>query len=156
MGATTKTAFSSRPIPRCIRLWLERLEERLAPAAAWVPQGPGPILQGQPVGMDPQGNPDVGAVNAVAADPHNVNVLYAATASGGVWKTSDGTDSAPTWVPLTDNQQNLSVGDVGISPLDSSTLFAGTGHFTMCCGLADPGGRRVAECAPGERADCVQ
>jgi hypothetical protein len=87
-------------------------------------------LQGQPLGLNPQGNPDVGAVNALVPDPHNVNILYAATASGGIWETTDATDSNPIWVPLTDNQPNLSIGDIAISPLDASTLYAGTGHFS--------------------------
>ena len=64
---------------------LEQLEDRLTLSATWVSLGPGPILQGQPKGLDPQGNPDVGAVNALALDPTNPNVLYAATTDGGVW-----------------------------------------------------------------------
>jgi hypothetical protein len=106
------------------------LEERLVLSAVWVPQGPGPILQGQPSGLEQQGNPDVGAVNALVADPHNVNVLYAATTSGGIWKTTDATDANPVWTPLTDNRPNLSIGDIALSPLDANTLYAGTGHFT--------------------------
>jgi hypothetical protein len=115
---------------RRVRPQLEQLEARLALSAVWTPQGPGPLLQGQPLGLDPQGNPDVGAVNALAPDPHNVNILYAATASGGIWMTTDATDSNPTWTPLLENQPNLSVGDLALSPLDANTLYAGTGHFS--------------------------
>jgi hypothetical protein len=120
---------SSRRRPLRTVLSLERLEDRLALSGVWTFQGPGPILEGQPEGMDPQGNPDVGAVNALAPGP-NVNVLYAATTSGGVWKTTNATATVPTWVPLTENQPNLSFGDVAVSPLDGNTLFAATGHFT--------------------------
>jgi hypothetical protein len=95
-----------------------------------MPQGPGPLLNGQPIGLDHQGNPDVGAVNALVADPSNVDVLYAATASGGIWRTNDATDSSPVWTPLTDNMPNLSIGDLALSPLDPNTLYAGTGHFS--------------------------
>jgi hypothetical protein len=109
---------------------LEQLEDRLALSAVWMPQGPGPILYGQPAGMEQQGNPDVGAVNSLVPDPSNVNILYAATASGGIWKTTDATDSNPIWTPLIDNQPNLSIGDIALSPLDANTLYAGTGHFS--------------------------
>ena len=112
-------------------LWqLEQLEDRLVLSTVWTAQGSGPLLQGQPSGLEQQGNPDVGAVNALVPDPSNVNILYAATASGGIWRTTDATDSNPVWTPLTDNQPNLSIGDLALSPLDANTLYAGTGHFS--------------------------
>jgi hypothetical protein len=109
---------------------LEQLEERLVLSAVWQPQGPGPILQGQPYGMDPQGNPDVGSVAALAPDPANADILYAGTTSGGVWMTTNATASAPTWAPLTDSQQVLSIGALALSPTDSGTIYAGTGNFS--------------------------
>src|SRR5262245_65456477 len=114
---------------RRVRPQLEQLEDRLALAAVWTPQGPGPILQGAPVGMDPQGNPDVGSVAALLPDPHNPNILYAGTTNGGIWKTTNATASVPTWTPLTDNQPTLAIGALAFSPLDGSTLFAATGNF---------------------------
>src|SRR5581483_9186117 len=86
---------SCRRVLRHVRPQLEELEDRLALSAVWTPQGPGPLLQGQPLGLDQQGNPDVGAVNALVPDPSNVNILYAATASGGIWETADASDSNP-------------------------------------------------------------
>jgi hypothetical protein len=115
---------------RFIRPWLERLEERLALSFTWVPQGPGPLLNGQPLGLEPQGNPDVGAINALAPDPTNPDLLYAATVNGGIWKTTDATASSPSWVPLTDGMPALDVGDIAFSPLSTSTLYAGLGNFT--------------------------
>jgi hypothetical protein len=109
---------------------LEALEERLALSFVWRPQGPGPVLEGQPTGMDPQMNPQVGSLNAIAADPQNANLLYIATCSGGVWKTTNATASAPTWTPLTDNQPALDIGAIAVSPLNSKTLYAGTGNFS--------------------------
>jgi photosystem II stability/assembly factor-like uncharacterized protein len=108
---------------------LEQLEERLVLSAVWTPQGPGPILQGAPVSMEPQGNPDVGSVAALLPDPHNANILYAGTTNGGIWKTSNATASVPTWTPLTDNQPTLAIGALAFSPLDDNTLFAATGNF---------------------------
>jgi hypothetical protein len=117
---------------RPVRPALDRLEDRNLLSAAWVAQGPGPLRIGQPSGMEAQGNPDVGAVNALAPDPRNVNILYAATTDGGIWKTVDATDSSPLWTPLTENQPTLAVGAIAFSPLDptDSTLYAGTGSFT--------------------------
>lgn len=115
---------------RRVRPRLEQLEDRLVPSAVWTPQGPGPILWGQPQGMVPQGDPQVGSIAALAPDPHNANVLYAATTSGGIWKTTNATASAPTWVPLTDNQLTLAIASLAPSPLDSNVLFAGTGNYS--------------------------
>jgi hypothetical protein len=95
-----------------------------------MPQGPGPLLDGQPLGLEPQGNPDVGAVNALAPDPTNANVLYAGTTDGGIWRTTNATASSPAWTPIADNQPALAIGAIAISPLDSNTLYAGTGSFT--------------------------
>jgi hypothetical protein len=82
--------------------------------------------------MDPQGNPDVGAINSLAPDPYNPDILYAGTVDGGIWKTLNATASSPTWTPLTENQPTLATGDLAFSPLDTTgnTLYAGTGSFT--------------------------
>jgi uncharacterized repeat protein (TIGR01451 family) len=118
------------------RLWrrfvprLEFLEARTVPSAMWTAQGPAPTLQGQPYGMDPQGNPQVGAINSFAPSPTNPDLLYVAAASGGIWRTTDATDANPQWTPLTDNQPTLSIGDIAFSPVDANTLYVGTGSYT--------------------------
>lgn len=110
----------------------EPLEVRvlLSAAPVWVAQGPAPLLNGQPIGMEPQGNPQAGAVQAIAPLPGDASTLYVATTSGGIWKTTDATDSAPNWVPLTDGLRSLTFGDVALSPLDPSVVYAGTGNFS--------------------------
>jgi hypothetical protein len=51
--------------------------------------------------------------------------------SGGVWKTSDATAAVPTWIPLTDHQlPELPIKSLAVSPVNSRTLFAGTGSTT--------------------------
>src|SRR4051812_37776425 len=50
--------------------------------------------------------------------------LYAGTADGGVWKTTDG---GTTWRPLLDDGPTLSTGAVEINPADGS-LWVGTGE----------------------------
>ncbi len=50
---------------------------------------------------------------AVPTDPRSRWTIYAATASGGVWKTvNEGT----TWVPITDDLPSASVGAIAVAP----------------------------------------
>ncbi|HQU47294.1 MAG TPA: hypothetical protein PK867_31115, partial [Pirellulales bacterium] len=115
---------------------LEPLEQRvlltidLLGAPTWVEQGPGPILNTGGYGMDSQQNPAAGAINAIAPDPYDANVLYVATVNGGVWKTTDATNLNPTWTPLTDNLASLSMGCIAFSPLDTNTLYAGSARVS--------------------------
>jgi hypothetical protein len=93
-----------------------------------------------------------GAINAIAADPTNANIVFVATVNGGIWRTNDATDSSPFWTPLTDQYPSLSIGAIALSPLDSNgqpltantppsnlVLYAGTGRFSS--GYQDGGPR---------------
>ncbi len=117
------------------RPWMDRLEAR-ALLAAWVELGPAPTLGGQTEGLVGNGtvsNPDnavVGAVEALATDPTNANVVYAGSANSGIWKTINAMSLSPTWTPLTDGLPSTSIGAVAISPLASSTVYAGSGLFS--------------------------
>lgn len=55
--------------------------------------------------------------------------LYASTAAGGLWRT---TDSGATWTPLTDFEASLSGGAVLLDPNDANTIWfaTGEGNFT--------------------------
>ena len=73
-------------------------------------------------------NPSVGAISAIATVPGDANTLYISAVNGGIWKTSNAKAVEPTWVPLVDTQlPALSIASLAISPLDSNTLYAGTG-----------------------------
>jgi hypothetical protein len=97
-----------------------------AALAQWVEQGPGPTLHGQVEGLP--GKPVSGPVNAIAVDLAHPGTIYLGTANGGVWKSINANTSSPTWKPLTDLQlPALSINSIAISPLNSSTIFAGTG-----------------------------
>ena len=99
----------------------------------WVEQGPGPATGGQTAGLGAQNNPVAGAVEALAAHPTDANTLYAATINGGVWRTTNATSASPTWTPLTDLFDSLSMSAIAFDPLDSSdfsTLYAGYGQFS--------------------------
>lgn len=51
--------------------------------------------------------------------------FYAATASGGLWKT---TNNGITFEPTFDNENVFSIGDIAIAPSDSSIIWVGTGE----------------------------
>ncbi len=61
-------------------------------------------------------------VEAVASDPR---IIYAAVASGGIFKSVNGGTS---WTPIFDNEAVPSVGDIAIAPSDPSIIWAGTGE----------------------------
>jgi hypothetical protein len=99
-------------------------------APAWVEQGPGPILNGGEEGLAGP-NAVAGAVNAIVADPNSADILYIGAVSGGVWKTTNATAASPTWTPLTDQQfPELPINSLAASPVNATTLFAGTGSTT--------------------------
>ena len=53
------------------------------------PQGPTLTTGGQIMGMTDQGKPVAGAIEAVAVDPTNPNVLFVGTVNGGIWRTDN-------------------------------------------------------------------
>jgi len=54
--------------------------------------------------------------------------IYAATASGGVWKTvNEGT----TWSPVFERAVSTSIGDIALSPANPQTLWIGTGEANI-------------------------
>ena len=99
--------------------------------AVWTAQGPGPSQNGQVENITP--NQEVaGAIHTVAAHPTNADILYIGATNGGVWKTTNATNSSPNWTPLTDQQGSLSIGALEIDPLDvtSNTLVVGIGRYS--------------------------
>lgn len=108
--------------------------------AVWTSIGPGPIVEGQTAGLTAQQNPVSGAVNVVAPHPTDSSILYVGAVNGGVWRTNNATAASPIWVPLTDNQASLSIGDLQFDPTDQTrnTLIAGIGAFSS---IGDAGNR---------------
>jgi hypothetical protein len=85
-------------------------------------------------------NPAAGAINAIVPSPTDSGVVFAGAVSGGVWKTSNATAAIPTWTPLTDmtalNLPQLPINSLAMSPVDSLTLFAGTGNTSSFGGFS--------------------
>jgi photosystem II stability/assembly factor-like uncharacterized protein len=70
----------------------------------WSAVGPSPVET-----PTLSGGTSVGRVEAAAADPTNVDVVYAGGSNGGVWKTGTWLWDPPTWLVLTDDQPSLNV-----------------------------------------------
>jgi photosystem II stability/assembly factor-like uncharacterized protein len=54
--------------------------------------------------------------------------IYAATASGGVWKTEN---EGTTWTPIFENQATAAIGDIALAPSDQNTVWVGTGEHNI-------------------------
>jgi len=98
-------------------------------ARNWVPLGPSVVLDGQTVGNQPVG----GRVARLAVAPGG-NVLYAASANGGVFRSTDGGTS---WRAMMDRfdlnptafaSASLVCGAVAIDAGDPNRVYVGTGE----------------------------
>ncbi len=81
--------------------------------AAWTMQGPGNIG---------------GRINCVAVHPLDTNIIFAGSAQGGIFKTTDG---GANWHPVFDGQSFLSLSWIEFNPVHPDTMFAGTGDRNM-------------------------
>ncbi len=61
----------------------------------------------------------------IAAIPGDPSTVYMATASGGLWKTTDG---GTTWRSVFEDGGTLSLGAVALAPSDHNVLYLGTGE----------------------------
>jgi len=66
-----------------------------------------------------------GRISDFAMHPDGWQIYYAATASGGLWKTSNG---GITWKPIFDGEGSYSIGVVELDPNDADTVWVGTGE----------------------------
>ncbi len=66
-----------------------------------------------------------GRVTSIDVVRHNRNVIYAGTASGGLWKS---VSAGTRWEPIFENEDVASIGVVTIDPSNSSVIWVGTGE----------------------------
>ena len=107
----------------------------LVPFIFLLPPAPvGAQAPGRPVADDPlehlqwrELGPAVigGRIDDLAVVEKNPDVIYVATASGGVWRTTDG---AITWKPIFEHVGPMSIGAIAVSQSDPSIVWAGTGE----------------------------
>lgn len=65
-----------------------------------------------------------GRINCIAVHPTNSDIILLGTASGGMFRTSNG---GKNWTPVFDNQNTLAIGDITFVPSNPDIVFAGTG-----------------------------
>lgn len=66
-----------------------------------------------------------GRIADFAVNPDNPKEYYVATASGGVWKT---TNAGTTYTPIFDNEGSYSIGCITMDPNNSKVIWVGTGE----------------------------
>ncbi len=69
-----------------------------------------------------------GRVARVAGVAGNPMLYYAATASGGVWMSSDG---GATWKSIFDDQPISSIGSIAVAPGDHNVIYVGSGEANI-------------------------
>jgi photosystem II stability/assembly factor-like uncharacterized protein len=92
-------------------------------------QGSGRPVTGDPLDHLPwrEVGPAVmgGRIDDFAVVERDPDVMYVATASGGVWRTIDG---AITWKPIFDHVGPMSIGAIAVAQSDPSVVWVGTGE----------------------------
>ena len=83
-----------------------------ADLAAFQPRHIGPALTG-------------GRIHDVEALPHDPSTIYVATASGGLWKS---TNRGITWSNLWEHMPTSTFGDVAVAASNPQVVYAGTGE----------------------------
>ena len=66
-----------------------------------------------------------GRITDIEIPNDQAETYYVGTASGGVFKTTDG---GSNWLPIFDDQEILSIGDIEISENNTETIWVGTGE----------------------------
>jgi photosystem II stability/assembly factor-like uncharacterized protein len=109
-----------------------------------------PVLAGQPARRAPAPPPvappmaestfaglsyrNIGPVNMsgrmadVEGIPGDPTTIYVGSASGGVWKTTNG---GTTWTPIFDKQTVQSIGDLAVDPTNPEVVYVGSGEANV-------------------------
>jgi hypothetical protein len=69
-----------------------------------------------------------GRVADVEGVPGNPYLVYVASASGGLWKTTNG---GVSWRPVFERQGTISIGDIALEPNNPEVIWVGTGESNV-------------------------
>lgn len=93
----------------------------LAPPWAWWPR---PCQVWESIGPDNV----PGRITALAVDPTAGTTVYAGSAAGGVFKT---TNAGATWAPTWESQLSLAIGGLAVAPSSRQVVYAATGEWDV-------------------------
>ncbi len=88
-----------------------------------------------------------GRVTAIDVELDNPAVFYVGTASGGIWKTSNG---GVNFSPIFDDQEVANIGSLALDPSNNDIIWAGTGEGNPRNSLN--GGRGIYKSLDGGRS----
>jgi photosystem II stability/assembly factor-like uncharacterized protein len=69
-----------------------------------------------------------GRIADIEGVPGDGGVVYVASASGGLWKTTNG---GVGWTPIFERQGTLSIGDIALAPSNPEVVWVGTGETNV-------------------------
>ncbi|HET9526978.1 MAG TPA: hypothetical protein VFO99_12475 [Pyrinomonadaceae bacterium] len=69
-----------------------------------------------------------GRIADVEGVPGDPNVVYVASASGGLWKTTNG---GVKWTPIFEREGTISNGDIALAPSNPEVVWVGTGESNV-------------------------
>ena len=85
-----------------------------------------------------------GRVLAIAIDPTDPDIIWAGSASGGLWKSITAGEGTNAWTYINTGYNTISVSAVALDPLNPSIIYIGTGEISHY--------RRPLVGTPGARA----
>ena len=69
-----------------------------------------------------------GRITDVEGVPGDPNIVYVASASGGLWKTTNG---GVKWTPIFEREGTISIGDIALAPSNPEVVWVGTGESNV-------------------------
>lgn len=149
-GAWNEFWFGGKPDPEFLKHKAKAAAEEAEKWGHLLPKGGDVLLPlapgttntwsnlGPQADINSASNPDIdsGRLSAIVRHPTNAQILYVATAGGGVFRCANADLAASsdwTWTPITDNLPssssggNVSVGAFALSPANPDTLYLGAG-----------------------------
>ena len=87
--------------------------------------GPQPATTPEPMKFRYMGPAPAGRIATVAGVPGDPNTYYLGSASGGLWKSTDG---GQTFVPIFDDQPVAAIGSIAVADSNPNVVWVGTGE----------------------------